>query len=319
MPSPQDAAKAALSTTRAPAGQPTQAQPSAPPDPQMAELMALRRTTSEQGRRFQQMHQEVQQLRQFREEQVKKAEAANVKPYMSTHPDHTATMARVQRADSFDAALSALPPEVQSNPQVRAAMAQKMGVTNEDLALRNEWKAHKETVSQQMAADPDAFIQKRAEQIAEQKFNELFERRTQEQRIQQEIHTHLQDPVAQKYLQEHPQEFRQAIQDMGGRTDYAVHMAQMHEANQRLLARVAELERNVQEKEGVAGMAEEQQRLLKSRATHTREVAPQIVLDPLKAARKWAKENDVPPSMNHPKFAAKVSELYQQRGKPPSA
>ena len=317
-PSAQDRAKAALSTNAGTAPTPTAPpQQSAPPDPQ-AELTTLRRSNSHLGRQMSQFQQELQTLRQEREQRATEAKTAALKPYHAKHPEYQANMARVARADGFDKAWKALPPEVQTS-QLRAQMAHSMGVTNEDMALRSQQADHAEQVKQEMAADPDGYIERRAEEVAERKFQQLFERKTQEQQITQEIQRDLEDPLVQRYRQERPEEFQKAVNDLGGRTDYAAHMVKLHSANTELIGVLQEKDRIIADLEAKSGMSAEQQRLLKGRVTHTREPATQLVIDPLKAARDWAKANGVPPSMSHPKFRDKLDELMRIHKKPSNA
>ena len=66
-------------------------------------------------------------------------------------------------------------------------------------------------------------------------------------------------------------------------------------------------------------MATEQQRLLKARTTVAREPVAKTVGDPLKAAKAWAVENGVTPSMSHPRFRAKLSELHAAKSNPGNA
>jgi hypothetical protein len=314
----QDKARAALSTT------PTTATPEAKPQPEaarpapqhdpMQELEALRRSNSEQGRRYKAMETEMAQLRQFREEQTKAAEQAKLKPYQAQHPQHQQSMQRIALAEAFEAATEGM------DQQQRVATAQRMGITNDDLKLKNEWKSHREQVSQQMATDPDAFISQRAEQIAEQKFNDLFQRKIQEHQIRSQVHEHLNDPVVAQFRQQNPQDFKEALQAFDGNTEALANQVHMLNNLQKVQAEKDALAKRIEELEAQSGMVTEQQRLLKGRATITREPAgAQPISDPLAAARAWAKANNVPASITNHKFFAKLQELKAQNGKPQNA
>lgn len=265
-----------------------------------------------------QFQQELQTLRQEREQRAAEAKTVNLKPYHAKHPDYQQTLNRVNRADAFDNAWKSLPEEAKT-PQLRAQMAHSMGVSNEDMTIRNEQRAHKEQVAMEMASDPDGYIERRAEEVAERKFQQLFDRKTQEHQLTQEIQRDLADPLVERYRQERPEEFQKAVNDLGGRTDYAAHMVKMHAANTEMVRLLQEKDRAIADLEAKTGMSAEQQRLTKGRATITREPATQLVLDPLKEARAWATKNGVPPTMSHPKFRDKLDELMRIHKKPSNA
>jgi hypothetical protein len=313
---PQDKARAALSTTptATPEAKPAAEAPKAPTHDPMAELEALRRSNSDQGRRYKAMEAEMSELRKFREEQTKQAEQAKLKPYQAQHPMHQQSMQRIALAEAFEAATEGM------DQQQRVQTAQRMGITNDDLKLKNEWKSHKEQVSQQMAADPDGFISQRAEQIAEQKFNDLFQRKIQEHQIRSQVHEHLNDPVVSQFRQQNPEDFKQALQAFDGNTEALANQVHMLHNLQKVQAEKEALAKRIEELEAQSGMVTEQRRLLKGNATITREPAgAQPVADPLSAARAWAKANNVTASITNHKFFAKLQELKAQNGKPQNA
>lgn len=310
-----DKARAALGTTPATPTEPKpteQPKPTAP-DP-MRELEALRRSNSEQGRRFKEMESELTKLREFREEQAKLAEQAKLKPYQAQHPDYNQSMQRVALAAAFEAATEGM------DQAQRVATAQRMGITNDDLKLKNEWKAHQQKVTQEFTADPTAYIAKEADRVAEQKFEALFTRKMQEHQIRSEVHRHLHDPIVKQFAQSNPDDFRQFLQQADGNTELVANQVHMLHNLRQAEAEKAELAKRIEELEARSGMVTEQQRLLKSRATLTREPAgAQPVSDPLGAARAWAKANNIPAVITNPKFFAKLQELKGQNGKPQNA
>lgn len=264
-----------------------------------AQYEQLHRSNSELGRRiaerdkaYADVQRQVADFNKRDQENRKQAEVAKLKPYMARHPDYQNTQMRVQKADAFLAAMEAAPPELQNNPQYKASLAARLGVKNEDLALRDEANAHKAQVTQQMASDPEAFIAQRAEQIAEQKFQEMFSRKQQEFQIEQEIHQDFNDPIVRQFASEHNDEVRQAIED-GVPPKYAAHQIKLFHALTSAESKIAELEARLEGQSQEVGMAKEQQRLLKSRATITREPASKAVSDPHKSWQSWCQENKV--------------------------
>ena len=325
--SPADRAKAALSTTGKP-GEQTPAQPTgetAPPNPQSQapdpnrELETLRRSNSDFGRKLQTMNQELTEHRERKATADKEAEAAKLKPYMSGHPEHQASMSKVMKADAFDAALSIASAEQQNDPAYRAQLARKLGVTNTDLQLRDEWKAHKEDVSARIAADPEGYMRKEAEKVAQATFNQMWERRAQEDQIRQGVSRDLADPEVRSFAKANPADFQRVLEATGHNTEWAAHHIKLFTAYNAQQARIEELESRMGDSDAKAGMATEQQRLLKARTTVAREPVARTVGDPLKAAKAWAVENGVTPSMSHPRFRAKLSELHAAKSNPGNA
>lgn len=311
---PADRAKAMASTT----GKPVEstATPAQPEFDFRSGYENLHKSNSELGRRLaerdkamQQMQAQLQQFNQSQETARKAAEQAKLKPYMGQHPDYQNNMARIQKADAFAAALDAAPPELQNNPQYRAQLAQRMGVKNEDLSLRDEARAYREQVQNQMAADPDRFIAERAAQIAEQKFNELFAHKQMEYEVQNEVKAQFNDPVVRQFAAEHNEEVQQAIKD-GVPVQYAAHQIKLFSALQQAEKKIAELESRLEGQSKEVGMAQEQQRLLKSRATVTREPAAAQRADPHRQWQGWLKDSGIKDPLS-PNAQRKLSEFIK--------
>ena len=220
--SPADRAKAALSTTGKPGEQPP-AQPTgeaAPTNPQSQapdparELESLRRSNSDFGRKLQNMNQELAEHRERKATADKEAEAAKLKPYMSGHPEHQASIGRMAKADAFDAALRSATAEQQSDPAYRSKLAREMKVTNADITLRDDWNAHREDHQSRMASDPDYFrkeVDKHSEAAAER----VWERKSQEQRIRQDVTRDLADPEVRSFAKANPADFQRVLEGRG--------------------------------------------------------------------------------------------------------
>lgn len=325
--SPADRAKAALSTTAKPTEPQAQKAPAAaePAQPQSQpldpakELEVLRRSNSDFGRKLQTMNQELAEHREHRATAAKEAEALKLKPYMAGHPEHQATLSKVMKADAFDAALSIASTEQQNDPAYRAQLARKLGVSNADLQLRDEWKSHKENVSAQFAADPEGTIRKEAERVAQSTFNQMWERRVQEDKVRQDVNRDLADPEVRNFAKANPADFQRVLEATGHNTEWAAHHIKLFAAYNTQAARIEELESRIGDSDAKAGMATEQQRLLKARTTVAREPVAKTVGDPLKAAKAWAIENGITPSMSHPQFRAKLSEYHAAKSNPGNA
>jgi hypothetical protein len=90
------------------------------------------------------------------------------------------------RVDAFAAAESHAISRIQSDPNLdpqtkqamirseRQALAQAMQVTDEDINLYNEKRQYATQVQDEMASDPDEFVNRRAIAVAQQVFQQMF-------------------------------------------------------------------------------------------------------------------------------------------------
>ncbi len=96
----------------------------------------------------------------------RRAQAANASPFSRRNPEYGQNKSRIDRADMFLKAAEGM-----DNDQARQ-MAARMGVTAEDLSIRNQANAYREQMQEQLFSDPDAFIAERVESLVQQKLSE---------------------------------------------------------------------------------------------------------------------------------------------------
>ena len=160
------------------------------------ELDRIAGMTNLYGRQANEVGQLRQQLAQLQQEQQaaqqraqEEAQRLNLSPFHSRHPQHAQNTARVQAFSSFKAALSGLPPELQSDPAARARLAQSMGVTPDDEKLYQQQEAYSRQIQQEFQSNPDEFVEKRVERRLQeqfQKFEQYLEAKVQAQGLIQQ-------------------------------------------------------------------------------------------------------------------------------------
>ncbi len=107
-----------------------------------------------------------QRAREALAEMERRSQAANASPFSRRHPEYSQNKSRIDRADMFLKAAEGM-----DNDSARA-MAARMGITADDLQIRNQANAHREQMQEQLFSDPDAFIAERVETLVQQKLNE---------------------------------------------------------------------------------------------------------------------------------------------------
>ncbi len=107
-----------------------------------------------------------QRAREALAEMERRQTVANTSPFSRRHPEYSQNKSRIERADMFLKAAEGM-----DNDQARA-MAARMGITADDLQIRNQANAHREQMQEQLFSDPDAFITERVENLVTQKLSE---------------------------------------------------------------------------------------------------------------------------------------------------
>ncbi len=117
------------------------------------------------------------QLKTFQSEHQKReqeAAKANLKQWNRNHPNQPQAMRKIQNVAAYMRAMEAATPEQQADPKYMAGLAQRMQVTKEDGQLYDQYQADREEITAQFQADPDGFIQQRAEQVAGRLIQDAF-------------------------------------------------------------------------------------------------------------------------------------------------
>lgn len=93
--------------------------------------------------------------------------AQQVSPFSRRHPEYSQTRSRLDRVQMFERAAEG----IQDEQQVRQ-MAQRMGVTVDDLKMSQEARATREQMTEELLSDPDSFIADRVQGLIQNHFNQ---------------------------------------------------------------------------------------------------------------------------------------------------
>ena len=132
-------------------------------------LSNLSRAYGSVSRELGELRKEKQSWEGQQAERQQAAQQANIRPFQKQHPDYAKTMSSVDRVKAFKSALAAAPQELQDDAGYRGRLAQQMRVNMDDAKVHDEFEAHREQTVQQLATDPESFIDSRVDQIVQQR------------------------------------------------------------------------------------------------------------------------------------------------------
>lgn len=196
-----------------------------------------------------------QVARQLLSERQHAAQVANLKPFQRQHPEYSKTMDRVSKVKGYMAALNAAPPEMRDDPGYRGRLAQQMRVTAEDAKLHDEFDEHRENAVQQLATDPESFIDTRVEQIVQARLVQF------EQAIQNRGHVQHVLDTNQELITKHRDDIMRAMENPN-RHEVALEMARLKEEVETLRSKVVQDSRHVE-------TAKAQRQIAQGRASET--------------------------------------------------
>ncbi len=132
-------------------------------------LSNLSRAYGSVSRELGELRKEKQSWEGQQAERQQAAQLANIRPFQKQHPDYAKTMDSVSRVKAFKAALNAAPQELQDDASYRGRLAQQMRVSMDDAKAHDQFEEHREQTVQQLATDPESFIDSRVDQIVQQR------------------------------------------------------------------------------------------------------------------------------------------------------
>lgn len=197
------------------------------------ERSLLGRQANELGQLRQQYAQAQQQMAQAQAQREQEAQRANLSPFHAKHPQFQVNQGRIAKANAFNSALDALPPEVRANQQVVQQMAARMGVSREDLNLANDAKSYQERILAEQASDPEGFVEARAMRVVQDqlsRFEQYLNNRFQTQAFVQQHQALINDPKAQQVMSE-------VLDERTSRADLAVRIANLERERAELLSK----------------------------------------------------------------------------------
>jgi hypothetical protein len=260
-----------------------------------ADLMShTSKQTNEWRSRMQETERKNQELIQWKQEQEKRAQAAQLKPWSKAHPEFQKFNGVLERAKVIDKQLRSIPANLP--PEQQEAMKQAIvgALSQEEQQQIGEYRESLTNFQRDFFTDPHGTILPMVEQLAEQKVQQALQKIEAQHSVQQDFA----DPQLAPMIKEYGQDFARALKEMPERPyDYAKQMMALFAENQRLKAAHQQVDTR-------ATMAEEQKRLAKGEAAITRDTRTPR-LDPYTAAKAEAAKLGI--STDSPRFAQLLS------------
>jgi hypothetical protein len=262
---------------------------------------------------------EMEDLKKFKSEQIKKAEAAKLRRWQAAHPEHEKfedLKRRIAYAREQNQRIQIPPIPEGMDPQqgklwqeayVQARKQELMGTaTPEEWQEHNEWEQDQKQFQQKLYSDPAGTMREFMRDEIRQAFQQERERFMGEQAVAQD----LQDEFLGPAMKEHQAEFAEVVQKLGGTDeayDTARHMLKLATANKRLVEELAELRQQQGSLEDKAKAAAAQQNLVKRKASVTADTKSGPGPSIFQQAKEWAEKNGH--STASDAYMRKVSEL----------
>lgn len=231
----------------------------------------------------------LQELEKFKREQDQRAQAASLKPWSKSHPEHSKFLSRAERVSMAENAERGLDPNLTPEARTAARNAIWATVPQDEIEQVNQFREHSREFQRNWITDPQGTLMPMVDQLVEQKIQQ-FQQRFQ---AQAEVARDFEDPKLKPLIEQYSTDFQKALEDQVP-YEYAVHMLKMHAENQRLKAEHTSVGAKLES-------ANERQRLAKGEAAITRDPRAPVV-DPYEAARAEAAKRGF--STDHPQFAS---------------
>jgi hypothetical protein len=251
---------------------------------------------------MQQTQEKASGLEKWKQEQEQRAQAAALKPWSKAHPENVKFNGLLERAKVIDQQLRSIPTvDDQGNPiapaQIQSMRNAIVGALSKDEQQQiNEYRDSLTNFQRDFFTDPHGTILPMVEQLAEQKVQQALKKIEAQHAVQQDFA----DPQLAPLLKEHGQDFARALQEMGNPDktyDYAKQMMLLYAENQKLKADQGKLGAK-------AAHADEQRRLVKDQASHTRDPRAETQ-DPYDLAVAEAKKRGI--ALDSPRFAGLIT------------
>jgi hypothetical protein len=236
---------------------------------------------------------ELEQLRQFRQQQMQQAESAKLRQWSKQHPEHGKFQSLLQRAQTVRQQLANVNPDLPPDQQKALKETILSALSPEDQTTLQDYQQESQTFQRDFFIDPRGTIQPMMREAIQEAFDQF--------RMHQEASAAVDRDFKQMgdALKEHGPELRKLLER---NVPYDVATE-----NVRLKAQLGALQNRVGESEQVASAAKEQQRLAKGNASITRDPAPNSKVDVYALAKKEAASKDI--RTDDPRFMAILSRI----------
>lgn len=238
---------------------------------------------------MQQTQSKAAELEKYKTEQEQRAKAAALKPWSKAHPENVKFNGVLERAKVIEQQLRNIPANLP--PEHQEAMRQAIvgALSPEEQAQIKDYRESLTNFQRDFFTDPHGTILPMVEQLAEQKVQQAL----QKIEAQHSVQSDFADPNLKPMLDQYGQDFARALQEMPERPyDYAKQMMMLYAENQRLKQASSKVDAK-------AAMADEQRRLTKAEASHTRDPRAENI-DAYELATAEAKKRGIP--LDSPRF-----------------
>lgn len=244
---------------------------------------------------------EIQRYRQAQQDAARK----NQKRWEPDHPEHFKFQSTLAKRDSLNAQLGALRKRGDLSPEQKAAVADDMISAALSPDEQVELKEH-EAMNKEFLLNPSANARQIARQEARNAFQEMWHSEMRRMQAEQSVAKDMANPaIAELAADPHMNERMSNI--MSGVSKGQISAWQVSKHIALLEARLASLQSREGEADHARAQMSEQQRLLQTGASHTRDAAAHPTRDIYKEARRIADKEGLP--HGHPKFMQIVRDL----------
>lgn len=252
-------------------------------------------------RRFTQMKSEMEQLRQFKAEQERKAQEANIRPWSPRHPLHSKFQGVLSKAQYIQQSLRSIDPNLPPEAQQAAKQAIMSQMTPEEQGIMQQYQQESQQFQRDFFSDPQNAIAPLVQPLIQQAIQQYVE----SVQAKQSVAKDFEDPALKPLLEQHGEEIQTMLND-GVPYDYAMHQAKMFGEVQRLRAELDGLRKR-------AGQGEAQQRLVRQQATISADPRVSDTPDVYKLARAEAAKQGIDTA--NPKFMQILADVQAKVGR----
>jgi len=209
-----------------------------------------------------------EEIRATLEQRQREADVQKLQQWHPKHPDHQTAMSRLERVKHYSAAVQGatqgLPQE--SHDDVKARIAQSIGISNDDIQFHNQWVQNDQQVRQELARDPEGFIEQRVAALLERSLDTRFSQFEQYQTARVQAQQYLSENG--KLMEANRERFLELMPQFG--RDGALKLIQLEAENKGLRA-------NIGKATEVQATAQAQQAALQKRSRVSRDQVSQPV------------------------------------------
>lgn len=242
--------------------------------------------------RMEEQAKQTAELAKWRQEQEQRAQAASLKPWSKSHPDHPKFNSVLERARAVEMQLRAIPSNLPPEQQEATRQAIMSAISPDEQRQIQEYRETSQNFQREWFTDPQGTLMPMVQPLVQQMLQQEFKKMEAQQTVQRDFA----DPTLAPLIQKYKDDYGKALQD-GVPYEYTNHMLKQH-------AEIENLRTQLKQLTGKAAQADEQRRLAKGEASITRDPRTPTI-DPYTLAKKEARESGI--ALDSPQFARLVA------------